>query len=177
VGHPTARTEILREVLREADLLSCCSQASPAAAPLFDISDPAGKLRSGLHFTLDLFREVGPWIVVGIIIGAAVEALVPEHVFSQYLGGASLVGLLAALVIAGLFSADSPGSLPWVQSPLGKGLGTGSAVILLVAGVGTNLSTLGPVSQLMGRRTALLYGARVVILATLLGLTLNLTAA
>lgn len=156
---------------------SCCGQTSDIAGPLFDLSDPMGKLRSGIHFTVDLLREVGPWILVGVVIGAAVEAFVPESVFMHYLGGASLIGLLAALVIAGVLSADSLGSLPWVQSLLGKGLGTGSAMVLLVAGVGTNLSTLGPVSRLMGKQTALLYSASVITLAVLLGLTLNLVVA
>lgn len=155
---------------------ACCSQESSVAAPLFDVSDPLGKLRAGIRFTLGLLREVGLWIVAGVVLGAAVEAFVPEQVFTHYLGGASLVGLLAALVIAGIFSADSLGSLPWVQSLLGKGLGPGSAMVLLVAGVGTNLSTLGPVSRLMGKQTALLYGTSVVTLAALLGLTLNLVA-
>ena len=42
-------------------------------------------------------------------------------------------------------------ALPWVQSFLVKGLGAGRAMILLIAGVGTNVSTLSPVAQVMGR--------------------------
>ena len=34
-------------------------------------------------------------------------------------------------------------------------------MILLVAGVGTNLSTLGPVARIMGARTAVVYAASV----------------
>jgi uncharacterized protein len=154
---------------------SRCSAATPPTERLFDFSDPGSKLREGVRFAVDLLREVGPWIIAGVVLGAAVQAFVSEHVFTQYLGGASVLGLLAALVVAGLFSADSLGTLPWVQSLLSKGLGPGSAMVLLVAGVGTNLSTLGPVARLMGRRTAILYGASVVVLAGSLGLGLNLT--
>jgi uncharacterized membrane protein YraQ (UPF0718 family) len=78
-------------------------------------------------------------------------------------------------VVAALFSADSLGTLPWVQALLGKGLGTGSAMALLVAGVGTNVSTLGPVARVMGRPTAVLYATSVVALAAALGTGLNLT--
>ncbi|MGI8551187.1 MAG: permease [Dehalococcoidia bacterium] len=154
---------------------SCCTTKASTAAGLFDFSDPGGKLREGVRFAVDLVREVGPWIVGGVVLGAAVQAFVPEHVFTQYLGGASILGLLAALLVAGIFSADSLGTLPWVQSLLSKGLGPGSAMVLLVAGVGTNLSTLGPVARLMGRKTAVLYGASVVVLTGSLGLGLNLT--
>jgi uncharacterized membrane protein YraQ (UPF0718 family) len=152
----------------------CTAPAHPQAA-LFDLSHPVDKLREGLRFTLELLREVGPWIIAGVVIGAAVEAFVPEHVFTQHLGGASILGLLAAIVVAGVFSADSLGTLPWVQSLLSKGLGPGSAMVLLVAGVGTNFSTLGPVTRLMGRQTAMLYGTSVVVLAAALGFALNLT--
>jgi uncharacterized membrane protein YraQ (UPF0718 family) len=88
-------------------------------------------------------------------------------------GAEALLGLLAALVIAGIFSADSLGSLPWVQSLLAKGLGAGSAMILLVARGGTNVSTLGPVGQVMRRRTAVWHAMSVVPLAAIFGFILN----
>lgn len=149
--------------------------ARPDAAlgHLFDFSDLGGKLRQGAVFALEMLRELGLWMMVGVLLGAAIETFVPEHLFTQYLGGASLLGLLAALLVAGIFSADSLGSLPWVQSLLTKGLGAGSAMILLVAGVGTNVSTLGPVGQVMGRRTAVWYAASVVLLTGVVGFLLN----
>ncbi len=153
---------------------TCRDTASAAAFPrLFDVTDPWGKLRAGVRFALDSLRELGPWMLFGVVLGAAIETFVPEETFTHYLGGTSLLGLLAALVVAGIFSADSLGTLPWVQSLLGKGLGAGSAMTLLVAGVGTNISTLGPVARVMGRQTAMLYGVSVVVLTALLGLTLN----
>lgn len=155
---------------------SCRVVVAAPDAPLpglFDFSDLGGKLRQGVAFALALLRELGRWIVLGVLLGAAIETFVPERLFTQYLGGASLLGLLAALVVAGIFSADSLGSLPWVQSLLTKGLGAGSAMILLVAGVGTNVSTLGPVGQVMGRRTAVWYAVSVVLLAGTFGFILN----
>lgn len=154
----------------------CCEpdkMSQPGSAALFDFTDLPGKLRAGVRFAVDVLREIGPWMLAGVLLGAAVETFVPEEVFSHFLGGASLLGLLAALVVATIFSGDSLGSLPWVQSLLAKGLGTGSAMTLLVAGVGTNVSTLGPVARLMGGRTAVLYAISVMLLAVLFGFALN----
>ena len=142
---------------------------------LYDVSDPLGKLRAGVQFALESLRELGPWMLVGVLLGAAVETFVPEDTFTHYLGGTSLLGLLAALVVATIFSADSLGTLPWVQSLLAKGLDAGSAMTLLVAGVGTNVSTLGPVAQVMGRCTAVLYALSVVVLTSAIGLGLHRT--
>ncbi len=46
-------------------------------------------------------------------------------------------------------------------------------MILLVAGVGTNLSTLGPVTKVMGLRTAIAYAASVIVLTRVIGYILN----
>jgi hypothetical protein len=46
-------------------------------------------------------------------------------------------------------------------------------MILLVVGVGSNLSTLGPVRQVMGRRTAVWYAVSVVFLASCLWIHLR----
>ena len=155
---------------------SCCEAGEAcrtANAPLVDFSNPAEKIRAGVRFAVDLLQELGPWMIAGIVLGAAIEAIVPREFVTTYLGKASLWGVLAALAIAGAFYTDSLASLPWVRTLLDKGLGVGSGMILLVAGVGTNLSTLGPVARIMGARTAVVYAASVVVLSGVLGYMLN----
>jgi uncharacterized membrane protein YraQ (UPF0718 family) len=46
-------------------------------------------------------------------------------------------------------------------------------MILFIAGVSTNVSTLGPVGQVMGWRTAGWYVVSVVVLGAVFGLVLN----
>ncbi len=141
---------------------------------MLDLTNPREKMRAGARFALDPLRELGPWMLAGVLLGAAVEAIVPKELVTTYLGRASLVGLLAAVVIASAFYTDSLGSLPWVRTLLDKGLGVGSGTVLLIVGVGTNLSTLGPVAKVMGFRTAVVYASSVVILTGVLGYVLNL---
>jgi len=154
---------------------SCCETgiADLDHQALLDFSNPTEKMRSGARFAVDLLRELGPWIIAGILLGAAIEAAVPKELVTTYLGKASVVGILVALVIAGAFYTDSLGSLPWVRTLPDKGLGAGSGMILLVAGVGTNLSTLGPVARVMGLRTAIVYASSVIVLSGMLGFLLN----
>lgn len=153
---------------------STCGTSSKAEKGLIDFSNHRAKFRSAFHFMLDLGREIGLWISIGIILGALVETFVPEDIFTKYLGGHHVLGLLAAVALAAIFYTDSLGSLPWVQSLLAKGLGAGSAMALLVAGVGTNISTLGPIARNMGKRTVGVYALSVVILTGVVGLSLNL---
>lgn len=153
----------------------CCDAGAVDSADqrLLDLSNPRDKAKSGARFAFDLLRELGPWMIAGILLGAAIEATVPKELVTTYLGKASLWGILVALVVAGAFYTDSLASLPWVRTLLDKGLGAGSGMILLVAGVGTNLSTLGPVARVMGLRTAVVYAASVVVLTGMLGYLLN----
>lgn len=140
---------------------------------MFDFSNPGKKVRAGAKFALDLLKELGPWILAGVLLGAAAEVAIPKDLVSTYLGKASLLGLLAALVVAGVFYTDSLATLPWVRTLLDKGLSAGSGMVLLVAGVGTNISTLGPITRTMDSKTAVVYGASVVALTAVLGYLLN----
>ena len=152
------------------------ANATPARTdprPLFDFSHPKEKVHAASKFALDLVRELGPWMLAGVAVGAMAEAVIPKELVSAYLGKASVIGLLAAVAAATVFYTDSLATLPWVRTLLDKGLGVGSGMVLLVAGVGTNVSTLGPIARTMGTRTAIIYGGSVVTLTALLGLLLN----
>lgn len=46
-------------------------------------------------------------------------------------------------------------------------------MILLVTGGGANMCTLGPVGQVMGRRTAVWYASNVALLTAIFGFILN----
>lgn len=155
-----------------------CYRVAPASrpsspTPLLDFSNPQEKVRAGARFALDLLKELGPWMLAGVVLGAAAEVAIPKSLVSTYLGKASVLGLLAALVFASIFYTDSLATLPWVRTLLDKGLGAGSGMVLLVAGVGTNISTLGPITRTIGSRTAVVYGASVVTLTAILGYLLN----
>ncbi len=159
-----------------SDDTACCGPVASvpsSSSPLLDLRRPGEKIRAGVRFALDLLKELGPWMLAGVVLGAAAEVGIPKGLVSVYLGKTSVMGLLVALVVAAVFYTDSLATLPWVRTLLDKGLGVGSGMVLLVAGVGTNISTLGPVVRAMGSRTAVVYGASVVTLTAVLGYMLN----
>jgi uncharacterized protein len=149
------------------------TSSTSGARPFLDFSHPRKKVYAASRFALELLRELGPWMLAGVALGALAETLVPQQLVGTYLGKASTLGLLAAVAAAMVFYTDSLATLPWVRALLDKGLGVGSGMVLLVAGVGTNVSTLGPIARTMGVRTAVIYGGSVVVLTALLGFLLN----
>lgn len=155
-----------------------CGPACEAPAPevtgrWWDFSQPRAKLHQALRTTLDLLRELAPWILAGAVLGALVKEYLPAHWVLRYGAGAGVAGVFLAVAVAAVIYTDSLGSLPWIHALQGKGLGTGNAMLLLVAGVGTNVATLGPVGRRMGARTAAVYAGGVVLTSVLLALVLN----
>jgi uncharacterized membrane protein YraQ (UPF0718 family) len=67
---------------REAE---CCDTVATNAAnlSLLDVSNPKEKVRLGARFAMDLLRELGPWMIGRILLGAAIEAFVPKEVVTS----------------------------------------------------------------------------------------------
>ena len=58
----------------------CCDTGvgNRARLTLLDFSDPREKARLGARFAIDLLRELGPWMIGGILLAGAIEARNPE---------------------------------------------------------------------------------------------------
>ncbi|AOV17647.1 hypothetical protein BJI67_11775 [Acidihalobacter aeolianus] len=158
----------------------CCAACGTEPAgetaddvPWFDFTHPAQKLRRALGTALDLLRELAPWILAGAVLGAVVKDFMPADWVSHFGAATGLFSLLALALIASVLYTDSLGSLPWIHALQSKGLASGNAMLLLVAGVGTNIATLGPVGRLMGRRAAVVYAAGVLASSLMLAGVLN----
>ncbi|WP_287998549.1 permease, partial [Acidiphilium sp.] len=157
---------------------TCCVADTPCGGDenkengFFDFSRPRDKFKIAWRNTWMLGRELLPWIFVGILLGATVKIWLPKT-WLTHLGSQGFKAPLLALVIASVLYTDSLGSLPMVKALLGKGLGAGNAMILLVAGVGTSLATLGPINREMGRRVAFIYVSSILLLAFAFGLFWN----
>ena len=153
---------------------ACCASGEVDAGneDFFDFSHPREKLRMAWRSAWGLAWELLPWIVAGILIGATAKTWLPTVWIGALRSHGWLTPLLA-LVLATLLYADSLGSLPLVKALLQKGLGSGNGMILLIAGVGTNLATLGPIYREMGTRVAILYACCVTGLALVMGIFWN----
>jgi len=152
---------------------SCGISAPPTTERWWDFSNPWDKLRQALRTALALLRELAPWILAGAVLGALVKEFLPADWVLRYGAGAGVTGVILAAAVASVIYTDSLGSLPWIHALRVKGLGAGNVMLLLVAGVGTNIATLGPVGRRMGTRTAVVYASGVVTISVLLALLLN----
>ncbi|OGO92792.1 MAG: hypothetical protein A3F10_04645 [Coxiella sp. RIFCSPHIGHO2_12_FULL_42_15] len=94
------------------------------------------------------------WIIIGTIIGSALDAYVPHLIFQQYLGP-SLLGLMITLIAATLVEVCSEGSAPIAFSIYQQTSAFGNAFIFLMAGVVTDITEIGLIWTNIGKRAAL----------------------
>jgi len=132
-----------------------------------------GKIKELLQYGFEeLPRDIGKWLVLGILIGAALSAFLPENAFG-ILKGYAILEFLTVLAIAIPLYVCATGSIPIAAALMSKGLSPGAALVFLIAGPATNTVTVGFVYSQFGKRTASLYIGGIVLGSIGLGLLLN----
>jgi uncharacterized membrane protein YraQ (UPF0718 family) len=91
------------------------------------------RLVDAWHSTVDIVRRVGPFVVVGIGVGAVIHGYVPTDLVAS-LGGRDNPLAVPALVALGIpLYSNAAGTIPVVQALLEKGLPLGSALAFMMA--------------------------------------------
>lgn len=134
----------------------------------------AQRIGQGLQWGLfSLGPTIGYYLAAGIALAAMVSVLVPQTWMQEYLGDASLLGLLAV----GLFGASiyvcAVAHIPLVATLLAAGAGPGAAVVFLVTGAATNLPELLTLYHTIGKRTVILYTTVMISASVLAGVAIN----
>ncbi|MBN1257782.1 MAG: SO_0444 family Cu/Zn efflux transporter [Planctomycetes bacterium] len=141
----------------------CCMEEKPKANALARIFS---------HGFIALPRDIGPALLIGIIIAGGIAALVPEKSQAAYLGSGALSILL--LMAAGVpVYVCATASVPIAAGLMHMGASPGAAVAFLIAGPATNAATFTTIWKALGHRTALLYLLTVAISAFAGGLLLD----
>jgi len=131
------------------------------------------RLKEGLRYgLLELSRDIGGWLLLGVIVGGALSALVPESAFRS-LGVHPLWESLALLALSIPLYVCATGSIPVAAALITKGISPGAALVFLVAGPATNTVTIGFVYSQLGKRASVIYVASILFISLLLGWVLN----
>ncbi|MGH7295861.1 MAG: permease [Polyangiaceae bacterium] len=135
----------------------------------------AERLSHGLREAVaDVVDHTGPWLVVGLVLGALFEPLARDDLIAR-LPRLAQVPLLA---VAGMpLYVCASGATPLVAIMVHKGLSAGAAVAFLVTGPASNVTTFGVLAKLHGRKVALAYIAAITVVAMVAGYTIDATLA
>lgn len=94
------------------------------------------------------------WVIIGTLIGSALDSFVPHQFFKEYLA-ANFTGLLITLAIATVIEVCSEGSAPIAFAIYEQTASFGNAFIFLMAGVITDFTEIGLIWINIGRKSAI----------------------
>ncbi|MBI2605908.1 MAG: permease [Deltaproteobacteria bacterium] len=136
---------------------------------------PVAKVRAVLRYAFStFFEDIGTWIVIGLLSAALIEVAVPASFFKSewWLSHAGLQVVLATLVGIPLYSCATA-TTPFVATLIAKGLSPGAALVMLLTGPATSLSTFFVLRREFGGRITFLYYSSMIAVCLLMGTALN----
>ncbi len=115
---------------------------------------------------IEFIQDISKWLVVGLILAAAISALIP-HDFIQLLNLPPILQMLMILTVSIPFYICATGSIPLAAVLISLGISPGAAFVLLMAGPATNAATITMIGKVLGRKSLFTY--LIIIIAGALG--------
>lgn len=121
---------------------------------------------------VEFLEDIAKWLVIGLLLAALIEVLVPDRFFTAYLGNEYLEMLLIMVAAIPLYVCAT-GSVPIAAILMLKGLSPGAAIVFLMAGPATNAATMTVIGNVFGRRTLVIYLVSIMAGAYFFGTLVN----
>ncbi|MBA7626224.1 hypothetical protein ES703_33668 [subsurface metagenome] len=117
---------------------------------------------------VDMVKEIGPEILLGLALAALVTAITPVGKFvGDYFSGG--FGYLFSLIFGLMMYICSTASVPLAHAFISQGMNIGAGMVLLLAGPVTSWGTILVLRKEFGGKTMLIYLAVVSLLSLALG--------
>lgn len=131
------------------------------------------KIRDALCYGfVDMIQNIGKWLIIGLVIAAAITVFIPDGFFT-FFAGYPLLSMIAVVIVAVPMYVCSTGSIPIALSLMLKGLSPGAAFVLLMAGPAANFASIIIVRKSLGKRTAAIYLSTIIIGAIAIGMCID----
>ncbi|PHR84306.1 MAG: hypothetical protein COA59_06775 [Colwellia sp.] len=151
----------IKEVKIKAETSSCCSsntatisKVSPAPSPI--LTDFFEKTKMGVYYAATkLIDDIIIWLAIGLVFAAIIRTFLPEEFLLSY--GSGLPAMLLMIVISIPMYICATASTPIAAGFIMAGLSPGTALVFMMAGPATNISTLGVIKNEMGSAVLIRY--------------------
>jgi uncharacterized membrane protein YraQ (UPF0718 family) len=146
---------------------ACCETTSEQITPVAE--SWMSKAWGGIYYAFTkLLDTIVLWLAVGMLFAAASKTFIPTDFLAQWGQGIPAMLVMIAAGIPMYICATA--STPVAAGLLMAGVSPGVALVLLLTGPATNISTLGIISKELGKRSMWLYLSGVVVTAIIAGL-------
>ncbi|HEX9912064.1 MAG TPA: permease, partial [candidate division Zixibacteria bacterium] len=122
---------------------------------------------------LDFFGDIVIYIIFGYLLAALISTLIPEDFIINNFSGKGIFPMLGMLAIGIPLYICSTSVTPIASALLLKGVAPGAALVLLLSGPATNVTTMVAVGKFLGKRSLVLYILSIMMVSLVFGVALN----
>ncbi|PKQ63204.1 hypothetical protein BZG02_10650 [Labilibaculum filiforme] len=157
---------------------TCCSNEKESnCACEGDCSSEAKKKKSPFYTMfkyafVDFLQDISKWLIIGLLLAAAISVLIPDDFFSSYIGN-DFLGMLVILIASIPLYICATSSVPVAAILMMKGISPGAALVFLMAGPATNAATITVLNKVLGKKTMWSYLISIITGALLFGLLID----
>ena len=135
-----------------------------AGVVLGESHNHGNKLYSIYDFAInDLLYMIWRWIVIGVLVSAAITTWLPADLLSNWTSYSLLLTLFAVLIISLPLYICATSSVPIAAALVDAGMPLSAALVFLMAGPATNMATIGAVYKGFGKRHLINYLLTIII--------------
>lgn len=115
------------------------------------------KIVSGVRFGFqDVWGDIAGWFFIGVVLAALISALVPDELMANFLGG-GLKSMLIMLLVGIPLYICATASTPVAAALILKGVSPGAALVFLLVGPATNVTSLSVLIGVLGKKSTFMY--------------------
>ncbi|MCH2055690.1 MAG: SO_0444 family Cu/Zn efflux transporter [Thalassotalea sp.] len=170
----TAHQAELQLALTETKTSCCASKATSDDTANADARTQqlASKTVFGVRYALtQLIDDLIKWLMVGLMFATIVKTFIPTEMLTQY--GSGIGAMLIMILISIPMYICATASTPVAAGFIMAGISPGTALVFMMAGPATNISTLGVIKNEMGTSVLIRYLLGVSLSAIGFGLLLD----
>jgi len=131
------------------------------------------KLKQGVRFAVtDIWEDLAGWFFLGLIAAGLITVLIPNEAIAAYLGG-GLSSMLLMLCLGIPLYICATASTPIAAAFILKGVSPGTALVFLLVGPATNVTSLSVLYGLLGKKATVIYLAAIAGVSVLCGLAVD----
>lgn len=151
----------------------CAGEGDGPPPALPSQSGWGSKIREGLRYAFgEFWGDLAGWFFLGLLLAGLITTLIPDDVFTTYLGS-GLPAMLLMLAVGIPLYICATASTPIAAALILKGVSPGAALVFLLAGPATNIASLTVLTGVLGKRAAAIYLTSIAVCAVTFGLVLD----
>jgi uncharacterized membrane protein YraQ (UPF0718 family) len=163
--------------LQKSDLSGAMNRCCDGHDHSYDENKPpnssASKISSGLHYAVnEVWADMAGWFFIGLLLAGVITVIIPDDFFSRYLDG-GISSMLIMLVFGIPLYICATASTPIAAALIMKGVSPGTALVFLLVGPATNITSLTVLFGILGKRTTAIYLTVIAVSAVFFGLTVD----